>query len=90
MERGFDPRPALIVRCKCAANVQQAVEFARSHEPKPAIRADDHSLSRKAVSDGGLTIDVSLMKRIRVDTSVYHMLLRAAGGGYRIFGLTSK
>jgi FAD/FMN-containing dehydrogenase len=63
----FDKRPALIARCNCAADVLHAVEFARSHDLIPTIRAGGHSLSGKSVSDGGLTIDVSPMKRIRVD-----------------------
>jgi FAD/FMN-containing dehydrogenase len=63
----FDKRPALIARCSCAADVAKAVEFARENDLIPAIRAGGHSLAGKSVSEGGLTIDLSPMKRIRVD-----------------------
>jgi FAD binding domain/Berberine and berberine like len=62
-----DRRPALIVRCAGVADVVKGVEFARSHDLLLSIRGGGHSVAGKAVCDGGLMIDLSPMKGIRVD-----------------------
>src|SRR5919107_2205618 len=62
-----DRRPALIVRCAGVADVVKGVEFARSHEVSLSIRGGGHSVAGKAVCDGGLMLDLSPMKGIRVD-----------------------
>ncbi len=63
----FDRRPALIARCVGAADVVQAVNFARSSDVLTAVRGGGHSISGQSVCDGGLVIDLSQMKAIRVD-----------------------
>jgi FAD/FMN-containing dehydrogenase len=63
----FDRRPAFIVRCKGAADVIQCVNFARSHDLLVAVRGGGHSLSGQSVCDGGLMIDLSRMRGVRVD-----------------------
>jgi FAD/FMN-containing dehydrogenase len=65
----FDRRPALIARCAGAADVVQAANFARAHDLVVAVRGGGHSLSGQSVCDGGLMIDLSRMKGIRVDPS---------------------
>src|SRR5262249_51352650 len=65
----IDRRPALIARCAGVADVLAAVRFGRKHEVLVSGRAGGHNVARNAVCDGGLTIDVSLMKGIRVDLS---------------------
>ena len=62
-----DRRPALIVRCLGVADVVRGVEFARSHDLPLSIRGGGHSVAGKAVCDGGLMLDLSPMKGIRVD-----------------------
>src|SRR5215211_7643628 len=62
-----DRRPALIVRCAGVADVVRGVEFARSHDLQLSIRGGGHSVAGKAVCDGGLMLDLSSMKGIRVD-----------------------
>jgi hypothetical protein len=64
-----DRRPALIVRCLGVADVVRGVEFARSHDLPLSIRGGGHSVAGKAVCDGGLMLDLSPMKGIRVDPS---------------------
>lgn len=54
-----DKHPALIMRCTCTEDVVAAVNFARNNSLLPAIRCGGHSVSGKAISDGGLTIDLS-------------------------------
>ncbi len=63
----IDRRPALIARCSGAADVIAAVMFAREHGLLVSIRGGGHNVAGKAVCDGGLMIDLSRMKAIRVD-----------------------
>ena len=63
----FDRRPALIARCAGIADVMSAVSFARAHGLPAAVRGGGHSFPGHSVCDGGLVIDLSPMKGIRVD-----------------------
>ena len=74
----IDKRPALIVRAQGVADVIQAVEFARESGLVLAVRGGGHNVSGNAVCDGGLTLDLSLMRGVRVDPK--RRSLRAEGG----------
>jgi FAD/FMN-containing dehydrogenase len=63
----IDRRPALIARCTGVADVLAAVRFARKHDVLVSVRAGGHNVAGNAMCDGGLVIDVSPMKGIRVD-----------------------
>ena len=63
----FDKRPALIARCAGAADVISCVNFARTHNLLVAVKGGRHSFPGKFVCDGGLMIDLSQMKSVRVD-----------------------
>lgn len=63
----FDRRPALIARCAGTADVVRAVNLARQHRLALAVRGGGHSFPGHSVCDGGLVIDLSSMKGIRVD-----------------------
>ncbi|HJY96754.1 MAG TPA: FAD-binding oxidoreductase, partial [Streptosporangiaceae bacterium] len=62
-----DRRPALIIRCAGTADVIRAVEFARSEGLQLAVRSGAHSVAGFSTCDGGVVIDISSMKGIRVD-----------------------
>src|SRR4029077_1542415 len=62
-----DRRPALIIRCGGTADVIRAVEFARSEGLQLAVRSGAHSVAGFSTCDGGVVIDISSMKGIRVD-----------------------
>jgi FAD/FMN-containing dehydrogenase len=62
-----DKRPALIARCAGVADVMRAVEFARSEELTIAVRGGSHSIPGFSTVDGGIVIDLSPMKGVRVD-----------------------
>lgn len=74
----IDRRPALIARCAGADDVIEAVRFAREHELPVAVRGGGHAVAGHAVCDGGIVIDLSLMKAVQVDPA--GRTVRAAGG----------
>jgi FAD/FMN-containing dehydrogenase len=63
----IDKHPALIARCAGSADVVAAVQFARSHDLPVSVRGGGHNVAGNAVIDGGLMIDLAMMKGIRVD-----------------------
>jgi len=63
----IDKRPALIVRCADAADVIAAVGHARTTGMLTAIRGGGHNGGGLGTCDGGIVIDLSAMKGIRVD-----------------------
>lgn len=63
----IDRRPALIARCTGTADIIQAVQFAREHSLLISVKGGGHNVAGKAVCDGGLMIDLSLMNGVRVD-----------------------
>ena len=67
MNRSIDKHPALIAQCSGAADVQSAVSFARAHGLLVAVKGGGHSFSGKGTCDGGLMIDLSALRGVRVD-----------------------
>ncbi len=63
----IDKHPALIACCADDADVVQSVNFARDNNLLVSIRGSGHNVSGNAICDGGLMIDLSLMKNIEVD-----------------------
>jgi len=63
----IDRHPAIIARCTGPADVIACVRFAREHDLVLAVRGGGHSVAGKSVCEGGLVIDLSAMKGIRVD-----------------------
>jgi FAD/FMN-containing dehydrogenase len=62
-----DKKPALIARCSGVADVIDSVNFARDNNLLVAVRGGGHNVAGSASCDGGIMIDLSLMKGIRVD-----------------------
>jgi FAD/FMN-containing dehydrogenase len=63
----FDRKPALIARASGAADIAEVVKFASAHSLLLAVRGGGHSLSGQSVCEGGLMLDLSRMRGIRVD-----------------------
>ena len=59
--------PALVARCIGVADVIAAVRYAKETGLLVAVRGGGHSFPGVSVCDGGIVIDLSLMKGIRVD-----------------------
>jgi FAD/FMN-containing dehydrogenase len=63
----IDKHPALIARCRGLADIVDAVQMARNQKLEVAVRGGGHNVAGRATIDGGLMIDMSLMKGIHVD-----------------------
>lgn len=64
-----DRRPGLIIRCAGTGDVVNAVRFARDNALLVSVRGGGHGIAGNAVCDGGLMIDLSQMKSVRVDAA---------------------
>jgi FAD/FMN-containing dehydrogenase len=73
-----DKRPALIGRCLGTADVVAAIDLAREHGLEVSVRGGGHNVAGKAVTDGGVMIDLALMKGMHVDPKA--RTIRAQGG----------
>ena len=74
----IDKRPALIARAADAADVISAVNFARDNEMLLAVRGGGHNGAGLGTNDGGLVIDLSPMRGVRVDPA--SRTVRVEGG----------
>jgi len=63
----IDRKPAIIVRCKNPQDVAQAIRTARTNKMVLSVRGGGHNIAGNAVCDGGLMIDLSQMKTVRID-----------------------
>lgn len=63
----IDCHPGVIVRCAGAADVIRCVTFARENGLLTAVRGGGHGIAGHAVCDGGLLIDLALMKSVRIE-----------------------
>ena len=73
-----DRRPGLIARCHNVADVRDAVAFGREAGLEISVRGGGHNVAGRAVTDGGLMIDLSLMRGVDVDPG--RRRARAQGG----------
>jgi hypothetical protein len=74
----IDKRPGLIARCLTTADVVDAVHLGRDQASEVSVRGGGHNVAGKAVTDGGLMIDLAPMKGVRVDQR--HRTIWAQGG----------
>ena len=65
----IDRRPALILRCLGTADVIQGVKFAGEHGLALSVKGGGHNIAGLAVCDGGLMLDLSLMRGVWVDAA---------------------
>jgi FAD/FMN-containing dehydrogenase len=59
--------PGMIVQALGAADVIQTVNFAREHGASLAVRGGGHNIAGNAVCEGGIMLDLSRMRSVRVD-----------------------
>ena len=63
----FDRRPAVIIRPADAREVAYVVSLARDSGLELAVRSGGHSSAGHGVSEGGIVLDLSLMKGLEID-----------------------
>ncbi len=73
-----DRRPVIVARCRSASDVAEAVRFARGEGLEICVRGGGHNVAGRAVVDGALMIDLSLMKGTVVDPAA--RTIRAEAG----------
>lgn len=74
-----DRRPSIIARCATTQDVVASVRLARRHGLQVSVRCGGHGVTGKALVDGGLTIDLSRLRRVDVDPD--RRQARVQGGG---------
>ena len=74
----IDKRPALIAQARNTADIVDAVTLARESGYEVAVKGGGHNVAGRGTIDGGLLIDLSLMKGIQVD--VKNKTARVQGG----------
>jgi FAD/FMN-containing dehydrogenase len=63
----IDRRPAMIISCAGAEDVAEGIGFARAHDLPVTVKGGGHGVAGRAVADGGVMLDLSAMKRVRVN-----------------------
>ena len=67
LNKSIDKYPAMIVQPSGVADIQNAVTFARERDLLVAVKCGGHSFSGKSTCDGGMQIDLSLFRGVRID-----------------------
>src|SRR5262249_9772586 len=62
-----DKHPQLIARCANTDDIVRALEFAQEQSLEIAVRSGGHDLLGASVCEGGIVIDLALMRAIRID-----------------------
>src|SRR5512143_1406520 len=63
----IDRRPALVAHCAGVNDIKRVVDFARAHGLLTSVKGGGHNIAGSAVCDGGLLIDLSGMRSVRID-----------------------
>ena len=74
----FDRKPAVIARCIGNSDVINAINFARNHNLLTAVKGGGHNSAGNVACDDGIMIDLSLIRRVNVDSK--SKTVRADGG----------
>ena len=74
----IDKKPALIAKCVDAADVMAGVNFAREKKLLLAVRGGGHNGPGLGICDGGIVVDLSRMRSVRVDPKT--KTVRVEGG----------
>ncbi len=63
----IDRRPAMVVHCAGVNDIKRTVDFARTYGLLTSVKGGGHNIAGSAVCDGGLLIDLSGMRSVRID-----------------------
>lgn len=73
-----DKHPAVIARCRGTADISAAISLARMLDVEVAVKGGGQNVAGQGTVEGGLVIDLSLMKGIHVEPKA--RVVRAQGG----------
>jgi hypothetical protein len=71
-------RPSIVVRARTPRGVQEAIRVARDHGMRLSVLGGGHDWAGRALCDGGMLIDLCLMRGVTVDVSAR---VATVGGG---------
>ena len=74
----IDRHPSVIAQCENTGDVSRAIRFGRESGREIAVRGGGHGVAGKALSDGGIVIDLRRMHSVTVDPEA--RTARVAGG----------
>lgn len=74
----IDRRPSIIAQCACVDDVVRSIHVARHHGLEIAVRGGGHGVAGKALTEGGLVIDLRQMCSVSVNPSARTVTV---GGG---------
>lgn len=80
LNAAINKHPALIIQCKGAADVKNAVDFARESNLLVAVKCGGHNVVGKSTCDGGMMIDLSTLRSVRVDPQA--QIANVSGGSH--------
>jgi FAD/FMN-containing dehydrogenase len=63
----IDKRPGVLLSCRSRSDIVAAVRYAVESGAEIAVRGGGHSVAGHCSTDGGVVIDLSLMRGVRVD-----------------------
>ncbi len=69
LNSGIDRHPALVVQPVGVTDIRNAVDFARDNNLLLAVKCGGHSYSGKSTCEGGMQIDLSTFRHVRIDRS---------------------
>ncbi|MGQ0647775.1 MAG: FAD-binding oxidoreductase, partial [Gemmatimonadaceae bacterium] len=65
----IDKRPVVIAQCQGTADIAWSLKVSQALSLPVSIRGGGHNVAGRAVADGGLMIDLSFMRAVRVDAA---------------------
>src|SRR5512133_3743361 len=64
---GIDRRPAAVIKVKNVSDISRVISLARDTGMELAVRSGGHSVAGHSATDGGIVLDLSNMKDLRID-----------------------
>ncbi len=86
----IDKRPAVVLRCRSRADIVAAVRYAVSSGAEIAVRCSGHSVAGHSSTDGGILIDLSLMRGVVVDPAHRIAVIQPGATWRDIDGVTAR
>ena len=86
----IERRPALVVRPAADGDVAEAIAFARQHRLPLSVRGGGHNVAGAALSDGGVTIDMSQRRAVTVDAAARTVRVEAGANWKDVDAVTQE